>query len=78
MNRKAQQGPLAFIFLLILFVMAWALFFGEIIADWGQRAIATNGLTGIEAFLVGNLNLWIGLGMLGGIGLAIYLGGSRG
>jgi len=48
----------------ITFVIFWALFFGAFFAEWGQRAITENNMVGIEAFLMGNLNLAIGVFLL--------------
>ena len=77
MNRKAQAGPLALILMFILFVILWALWLGSFIQEWGARMITDNGLTGVEAFAVANLNLWIFLGLLISIAWATYAGGGR-
>jgi len=63
MNNKAQAGALAFIFGIIVFFIAWVLVLAEQIRYWGQDAIVTNSMTGVSAFLIGNINLWIALFM---------------
>lgn len=77
MNRKAQFGVLSVIFGIIVFVILWALFFGAWVNTWAQQMITANSLTGIEAFLIANMNLWIGIGVLIGSVGALYFGGGR-
>ena len=43
----------------IVFIALWFLFFAEAITFWSQQAIALNNLTGIEAFLFNNLNMFV-------------------
>ena len=76
MNKKAQLGVLAVIFGIIIFVILWALFFGSWVNTWAQQAIAVNSLTGVEAFLLANMNLWIGIGVIIGSVSALYFGGG--
>lgn len=77
LGKKGQVAILAVVFGLLVFVILWAMFFGAWVNTWSQQMITVNSLTGIEAFLVANMNLWIGFGvMLGSIG-AIYFGGGR-
>lgn len=75
MNKKAE-GPIGFIFFVILFLINWALWFGEFLTGIGQRAITENNLTGIEAFMWANLNMWVFLVMILGIMAYLYLGGG--
>ena len=69
MNKRAEVGQIGFIFLAILFMINWFVWLGEWIGQVGQKAIVDNGLTGIEAFMYANLNVWIFiiflLGMIG-------------
>lgn len=77
-NRKGQQGILGFFVILGVFVVLWALFIGSWVAQIGADAIVTNNMTGFEAFIWGNLNLWILLGVLGaGAGGVFLAGGSQ-
>lgn len=52
------QTPFTLFFLLIVFIILWALFLARFFADSGDRAIQ-NGAVGVEAFLWSNLNFWI-------------------
>lgn len=62
---KSRNGQLYTLFFwIILFVIFWSLFFGQFFAEWGQRAIIDNNMVDIEAFLWGNLNLFIGLALM--------------
>jgi len=58
-SKKGQSGILAFIFTLIIFFIAWATVLAKQITIWTQDAITTNSLTGAQAFLIANMNLWI-------------------
>jgi len=75
-NRKGQLYTL--FFWILIFVIFWALFFGQFFSEWGNRAITDNNMVGIEAFLWGNLNLFIGISLL----LVMFVGvqnfGGRG
>lgn len=48
------------------------MFFGQFFSEWGQRAITDNSMVGIEAFMWGNLNLFIGVALL----LVMFVGVS--
>lgn len=61
-SRKGQLYTL--FFWIILFLVFWALFFGQFFSEWGQRAITDNNMVGIEAFLWGNFNLFIAISLL--------------
>ena len=58
MNKRGT-GPIGFIILEIFFVINWALWLGTFINSTMQTIISTNSLTGLEAFLFANMNLWI-------------------
>lgn len=65
-------------FWIVTFVIMWALVFGQIFSEWGQRAITENSMIGIEAFLWGNLNLFIGVALLLVMFVGVNtLGGNR-
>ena len=77
MNRRAQGlGILNLIFGLLVFFILWALFFAQWLTFWGQNYITVNSLTGIEAFLAANLNLWVLCGVIFGTLAIIYFGGG--
>jgi hypothetical protein len=66
-NKKGQTGIIAFILLIIAFVLVWAYALGSIFREWGLKAIAENSLTGIEALFFANINLVIGVVLLASI-----------
>lgn len=77
MNKKAQGGPIAFILLIIVFNILWFVFLGGVIAEVGQSAIETNGLTGVEAFFYANINIVIFIAeILGVMGYLYFIGGA--
>ncbi len=76
-NKKAQQGPIGYIFLIIVFVAIWFIWIGKWIKDVGQQAIIDGGLTGVEAFFYANLNVVVFIGLLMGIlGFMYFMGGN--
>lgn len=75
MNKKGFS-IITLLFWVISFILVWALFIGKIINEWGQQAILTNSLTGIEAFFYANLNFVIAIVFLISI-LAIGLWGTN-
>lgn len=80
MNRKGQVGGgiIKVVFGAIAFIILWAMFFAEIINEQCQMMIATYNLTGYEAFLLLNMNLWIGIGLfLGVLGYVYFSGGNN-
>lgn len=65
MNKKALT-PLSVLFVDIVLIMLWALVLAEQLNYWGQQAINSNSLTGIEAFLWANLNGIVGVFLIVG------------
>lgn len=65
--KKGQAGPIAFIFLVLVFMILWFVWIGKWLNDVGQQAIIDGSLTGIEAFFYANLNLWILVGLILGV-----------
>ena len=63
-TNKGQGGVLGFFFVLGVFILVWALFLASWFTQIGVDAIAANSLTGLEAFVWGNINLFITLGVL--------------
>jgi hypothetical protein len=74
-SRKGQIGLIGIVFALIMFFLLWGLFLAGWLRDVTTDFIVNNELTGIEAFLVSNINLWIFSGLLIGIVAVAYLGG---
>lgn len=77
MGFKQGLGIISFYFLLAVFIAMWALFLGEWLAQIGADAITRNSLTGVEAFIWSNLNLWVLLGVLGAGAGALFLSGGQ-
>lgn len=58
-NKKANVfGAAVFV---IFFLAVWAFWLGPYVQDQGQANVASNGLTGIEAFFWLNLNFVIAI-----------------
>ena len=77
MKNNKKGGLLGFAFWLIMFIYIWAFWLGSFLAEWGQRNITDNALTGLEAMFYANLNLWIFLCLLVIIYLGIRIGGAQ-
>lgn len=79
MNKKGQGGILSLFFVLGVFILVWVFFLAAWLAQIGADAITTNSLTGLEAFLWGNLNLWVLVGViaLGAGGLFFATGAQQ-
>jgi len=75
MNKKGS-GPIAFIALMLVFDIIWFVWLGGFISAAGQGAIEGAGLTGVEAFFFGNLNLVVFIANILGIMGFLYFGGG--
>jgi len=64
MNKKGQFGTISIFFEVLLAMFFLGSGFADAITYWTQLSIATNGLTGIVAFLLAYMNLWIVLGLM--------------
>ena len=76
MNKKGQLALIGVVFGLIIFFILYALFLGEWSQGWADKMVEDNDLTGLEAFLMSNFQLWIFIGLLIGVISVIYLGGA--
>jgi hypothetical protein len=77
-NKNGQMNILSFVAGLIIFVLIWAIWLGKFIAEWCHNAIVEFGYTGIIAFGLAYMNLWIFLMLLIVVAFAYYLfGGSQ-
>lgn len=74
MNRKGES-IMGLILGLLVFLVLWAMFFASWINEWTHRFIEAQSLTGLDAFLIANMNLWILGGLIIGL-VVIYYGGS--
>lgn len=59
MNKKAQGGPIWFMFTVILFIVIWFVWLGGFIGDIGESIVEQNNYTGLEAFFYMNMNIFI-------------------
>ncbi len=63
--KKAQYGgPIAYILMVLVFIVLWAVWLGPWLVTVGQQAIIDGPLVGFEAFFYANLNLWVMLGLI--------------
>lgn len=73
---KGKKGQIvAYLLVLILFVATWALWLGPWLQEYVAIGIAAGDITGIEAFIMGNINLVIGLFLALGSYIIIRSGG---
>jgi uncharacterized membrane protein (DUF485 family) len=64
-NKRGQVfTPITMVFLVITFVIVWALFGAKFLNDSIGSAMNTGYFTGIEGFLMSNLNLFIFFALL--------------
>ena len=76
MNKKAQQGPIGFVVLVIIFLIGLSAIGGVLWGLWAN-ASTTAGLTGVEAFIYDNPALIVFLAMvLGILGWSFFGGGD--
>ena len=76
MNRRGAFNFIVYL-VMIFFVIAFiALFFGGFINTNAQAAIASTGMTGIEAFLYSNIVTIMLLAIALGVVSYIYFGGQ--
>ena len=77
-SRKAEGGgPVAIIFLVIVFIINWAIWLGKWLGQVGEMNIVDNKLTGAEAFFFANLNLWVFIALILGLMAYLYFGGGE-
>lgn len=78
MNRKAQGIPvLGVLFSLLTFLILWMSFFAGWLQDWANRGIELNHLTGLEAFFLAYINVWVFCGIILAALVTIYLGDQQ-
>ena len=66
-DKKAQAGPIGFIFMVIVFLVLFFVWIGGWIRDVGQQAIIDGQLSGVEAFFFANLPAVVIIGLVLGI-----------
>lgn len=66
MNKRGM-GSVGFILAVIIFSAIYFVGFAPLISEWMSEMITSSGTTGLLAFVFGNFNLWIILGIIGAI-----------
>jgi hypothetical protein len=72
MNRKGQLGILSVIFGFFIFILIWAVAGGKLLKEHGENAVLEHGYTGIIAFILTNMNLFVFIGLI--LGIVIFVG----
>lgn len=67
MRNKKAMGTVSFILTIVIFSAIYFVGFASLISEWFDEMIASSGTTGLLAFVIGNFNLWIILGIIGAI-----------
>lgn len=73
MNKKGV-GAIGAILLFMIFIAIWFVWLSGWLNEVGAILVATNNMTGLEAFFYGNLNLTVMISMFLGILGWIYFG----
>ena len=77
-NSKAQIGLVKVFFLVLTFVLMWAFWLGRWLNEWVALSIDNNpSMSGLEIFLLANINMWILLLLFVGILIFVYSGGAQ-
>ena len=77
-SNKAQIGLVKVFFLVLTFVLMWAFWLGRWLNEWVALSIENNpGMSGLEVFLLANINMWILLLLFVGILIFVYSGGAQ-
>jgi len=77
-NSKAQIGFVKVFFLVLTFVLMWAFWLGRWLNEWVALSIDnTPSMSGLEVFLLANINMWILLLLFVGILIYVYSGGAQ-
>jgi ABC-type dipeptide/oligopeptide/nickel transport system permease component len=75
-NKKGQMNLLSFVAGIVVFVLIWGIWLGKFIAEWCKQAIIDNGYTGLSAFGLAYMNLWIFFMLLIVIAFVYYMSGG--
>lgn len=78
MNRRGQGIPvLGVLFGLLVFLILYAMFFAGWLQEIATQAVVDNGMTGLEAFLMSYINVWVFIGVILGTLVFLYYGGGQ-
>jgi hypothetical protein len=61
----------------IVFFVFWTYWLGDFLTTFGQQAISSQGLVGVEAMVFGNLNLILFVFYAIFLLVSIYIGGTN-
>lgn len=59
MNNTKGMSQITIMFYSLMFLILWALFFANTIGEFAHQAVVNGELTGIEAFILENINIVI-------------------
>ena len=77
-SKSGQIGLVKVFFLVLTFILLWAFWLGQWLNDWVGLAIENNpSMSGLEVFLLANINMWILLLLFVGILIYVYSGGAQ-
>jgi hypothetical protein len=74
-NKRGQI--VAFVIIVVMFIAMWALFLGKFLSYVGKVTVETNNITGIEGFVLSNLNLFVFIALVCGLIAYGFLGGGN-
>ena len=74
MNKRG--GIISHLLTFVIIFAVWAFWLGSWINDWAANTIAEGQITGFQAFLLSNLNLWIAFCMAAGLFAYLKYGGA--
>jgi len=77
LSRKGQRGIVGFIFYLAVFILLWAFFIADLLTWVGMNALSSGHLSGVELFIMTNLNLVVLVGVIITLGLFSAYGGRQ-
>lgn len=76
-HKKAQAGILGAIFGLFIFFLVWVLAAMPYLQTYGSEIVAANEYTGVIAFILLNINIFIFFGFLIGMFILLGFGGRQ-
>jgi hypothetical protein len=71
------QGAVGAVFSFIIFIIVWFVFLSAWLRDAGHDIVLSGNLSGIEAFILDNLNFMVFIIMLIACSAWAYYGGSE-
>jgi len=78
MGRRGQILPvMGVVFGLLVFIIFYVLFFAQWLTTVTQQMIIDNSFTGLEAFFLSYIHLWVFIGVVLGTLVFIYVGGVQ-